>query len=510
MLVTERAVLGRFGAITEENLDPLPPPDDADSNGNTFSRANLVGLFLTLSFCLLTQPPGSLLYPRPRTVLDSITSFFWRLNPLAIAIETLLVLVAFVDAFGRWLWNGIAGRSGESQGLLTRLHITARALHLLRGHWIAKLEEIEPSGWGVSNAQDQRSSPTIGGSPFPPIVLSGDGRQPPYSGESSPASSLDIADRTRVSAAPELSLSPPMTASDLERAMPPGFSRRDRSTSPKRKAVLSRSEFIANIVSTTAMTIVIAKLVSIQVPLHFHVISWLMAASWIAVQVVLLLSYDGNHTDATRNAEERTIDRAFQLRALICHETSWITLFILLIPLLEHLFYLLHFSRSRTPGPPKYLIVQVIMMIYLVMRIAYQLIKTAYIWYCLGRGSLSYQDVYDDITKGLGWQLFGSYLLIIFFITTISADRYVTNPGFWWWCALSFSVFYMVAWCVMFSPLWLNDNRQARSEGLGTHMVWVMVQIGIVAAGCSFAEALDRYDARKTYKPDWLDWLGKF
>ncbi|KAL8285868.1 hypothetical protein RB600_010032 [Gaeumannomyces tritici] len=58
------------------------------SHGGTVSRAEVFGIFLTLSLCLLSQPTGSLVY-RSRSILP------WRLNPLASLAEAVLVLSCF-------------------------------------------------------------------------------------------------------------------------------------------------------------------------------------------------------------------------------------------------------------------------------------------------------------------------------------------------------------------------------------------------------------------------------
>lgn len=66
------------------------PAADASpvSHGSTVSRAEVFGIFLTLSLCLLSQPTGSLVY-RPHSILP------WRLNPLASLAEAVLILTCF-------------------------------------------------------------------------------------------------------------------------------------------------------------------------------------------------------------------------------------------------------------------------------------------------------------------------------------------------------------------------------------------------------------------------------
>jgi len=106
----------------------LPP-----ANNNTFSLANVFGVFLTLSFCLLTQPFGSLLYAKPAGVFGRIVFFFWRLNPLACLAEAVLILYGLLDA----IWMAIRNLHGAPTtrvGFGESMHITATAILLLRGH----------------------------------------------------------------------------------------------------------------------------------------------------------------------------------------------------------------------------------------------------------------------------------------------------------------------------------------------------------------------------------------
>jgi hypothetical protein len=63
------------------------------------SRANVFGMFLTLSLCLLAQPYGSFLYSRPLSRISSFTFFLWRLDPLACAAEAVAILYVFLRSW---------------------------------------------------------------------------------------------------------------------------------------------------------------------------------------------------------------------------------------------------------------------------------------------------------------------------------------------------------------------------------------------------------------------------
>jgi hypothetical protein len=132
----------------------LPP-----ANNNTFSLANVFGVFLTLSFCLLTQPFGSLLYAKPAGVFGRIVFFFWRLNPLACLAEAVLILYGLLDA----IWTAIRNLHGAPTtrvGFGESMHIAATAILLLRGH--GRL----PEHWRAITVEDTEQSsgpgPTTG------------------------------------------------------------------------------------------------------------------------------------------------------------------------------------------------------------------------------------------------------------------------------------------------------------------------------------------------------------
>ncbi|KAM7182810.1 hypothetical protein V8F33_014003, partial [Rhypophila sp. PSN 637] len=66
------------------------------SSDNEFSVQSLIGIFLTLSLCLLTQPYGSLFYNPPSSKTSQRLFFTWRLNPLASIAETAVIILSLV------------------------------------------------------------------------------------------------------------------------------------------------------------------------------------------------------------------------------------------------------------------------------------------------------------------------------------------------------------------------------------------------------------------------------
>ncbi|KAK0641915.1 hypothetical protein B0T16DRAFT_394117 [Cercophora newfieldiana] len=136
--------------------------EDETQGGTTcdeFSRESIVGLFLTLAFCLLTQPPGNLLYRAPAARSNRkchiVGVTLLRLNPLCCFGEAILIFACLgrtvwkTQAEGRGLkFTFTSGRAGHrasisvSTGKLkARLRTSATALMLLRAS--VNFEEVE-------------------------------------------------------------------------------------------------------------------------------------------------------------------------------------------------------------------------------------------------------------------------------------------------------------------------------------------------------------------------------
>src|SRR5512140_1404871 len=112
-------------------------PASADSH---FTHANLFGIYLTLVFCVLTQPAGNLLmdfradfapYVLKRLALFPLR--FWRLNPIACGAEGWLILAILArTATGRWTSSSSTSRDAplriRLRRLLDEMHVAATAL----------------------------------------------------------------------------------------------------------------------------------------------------------------------------------------------------------------------------------------------------------------------------------------------------------------------------------------------------------------------------------------------
>jgi hypothetical protein len=93
--------------------------ETSSNGGNPISRSEILGIFVTLSVCLLTQPYGSLLHRYHAMLL-------WRLNPLACASEALIIAFFLLQ-------TGWEARR-KKRNWKDELHLTAAALLFLRAN----------------------------------------------------------------------------------------------------------------------------------------------------------------------------------------------------------------------------------------------------------------------------------------------------------------------------------------------------------------------------------------
>ncbi|PNP75167.1 hypothetical protein FNYG_11493 [Fusarium nygamai] len=136
-----------------------PAPDTLEgeagrkgSADNQFTHANLFGIYLTLVFCILTQPIGSLLMNMPSDAPKSLSARlglfllrFWRLNPIVCGAEGWLILVilgkrAVELSASKPLLRGDAPLGLRFERLLDQMHVVATSLLIIRA------QQVDESG----------------------------------------------------------------------------------------------------------------------------------------------------------------------------------------------------------------------------------------------------------------------------------------------------------------------------------------------------------------------------
>lgn len=120
---------------------PTVDPGELASLDSQFTHANLFGVYLTLVFCVLTQPLGSLLmgFPLelPRSLPARLSLFplhLWRLNPIACGAEGWLILAILVKRaieVGRLTPRNTPPRL-RWERFLDWMHVGAMALLIIR------------------------------------------------------------------------------------------------------------------------------------------------------------------------------------------------------------------------------------------------------------------------------------------------------------------------------------------------------------------------------------------
>ena len=320
------------------NASYCPEPPDTS---NEFTVQNVVGIFLTLSLCLLTQPYGSLFFNPPPTSGKSFKTsqrlfFSWRLNPLACIAETVVIVFGLGQALRLALqdphntlpsisrrfpfYHAGTARSGNWR---THWHVHAAALLLIRANGecatgeVGVLERltgdsllreldndgVDPGVLSVGEDPHQVVDPapqtegviSTSGSP----TASGDVQQEAPAGEAS------------VSAAPSMTGGEPQpgilrrTTPQLEAGIPeespqsdsdPEIPDNDRLADLRRilgSNVLAHKEKWVNLVTSFSVLVVVIKLAATILPWTVRVPAAFFLASWSSVQLLLYLVHLG-------------------------------------------------------------------------------------------------------------------------------------------------------------------------------------------------------------------------
>ncbi|KAI0187789.1 hypothetical protein F4808DRAFT_466319 [Astrocystis sublimbata] len=309
--------------LSNNTISPASPMGQSQ---NTFSRANVFGLFLTLILCLLVQPYGSLLYQKPTSIVGRSIFFFWRLNPVGCVLEAALLAVAVID------------------GII----VAVRAPHdPAEGHHY-KAIVIEDARLSIAEAtsRDRANEATAPLSSTRVDTGTGHGNGLPYNDDTSPVSSLDITDRQSVRTA----VSTPTTRgpSQIEAGQgdhPP--SETISLTSPRFRIgrnFVPHAEHVIDLVGTIAVIIVIIKLAAVTIPSHIRVPAWFMVAGWIAIQALVFMSPRREHSHVN---PEHVIRRAVKLERRLFQPFTWIFFTLLLLPLFG---YLTHVWLFQAPA----------------------------------------------------------------------------------------------------------------------------------------------------------------
>ena len=497
---------------------PAPP----DSFATEFSQANVFVLFLTLGSCLLVQPCGSLIYTKPRSIVGRTIFFFWRLNPLATAVEAILVVIALVDGV-RTAFERQTGRLQSGLGFWRELHATLLAIQLLRVQGrstqqstIFPGETVQQAGIHDSLHSPRTPTETISFENTLQATLGlreGTEAGSHSANNTSPVGSLSMAGLP--APGPALLLHIP-NRTDIEAYGSDSVSR----TSARGNSRMSTSslmgqympfqaQLLVDIYTTLSVLAIFVRLASVAIPLHISIPAWLMVAGWVAVQVLHLVCHWRNSDFFEPNY---IIHRSRALSRVIYGRAVWSDLSFLLLPVFGYLTYVMLFKTGPLP----------------------LMIKSAYSSFCIP--SLSFAFILPNLfvkRLSLSWFRYASrvwtqvgrfesaiHLLLALLLSSvfswalgygqgsISAGCLILDRAMAFRAYAILSVPYLftlvMVWAWFFIP---TVPLGEHTDGFGWLRTLCLLY-GLVTTVVFFAGALVLYDGSGTYKPEWSEWLG--
>lgn len=535
--------------LTESGSTP------SDDGNNAFSRANAFGLFLTLSFCLLVQPVGSLLYTWPPSSFGRAIFFFWRLSPLASAMEALLLVIGLLDSIRDAFMEQHMSLEGP-MGFWKHLQLNIMAVRSLREqeqlpdhhgaidneerfHWTESIQPSGPVEWPhpvdratQNNGTEVTVNPASGDRDNGSITLlllnfsrsSLSSIHGPDYNISTPNISIDITDRQSI--IPATYQRSALEAEEGIGDRPSDFtvtrclsaSRSDETATIRN--TLPRTERLIDISSTVSVIVVIVKLAALTIPSNIRIPAWCMVASWATVQTLVLMSpshHKLNHIDTSY-----LISRRVKLEETLNDPISWAVLPLLFIPLFECLTYAA-FSTSEVFRINMKLSAKTF-----TFRLAHLLVLVEPLcWAVLlrivtpnyttnprkrNKSVRKIQSATIPLTK-----LYSSVELVVLrlILRSIGTGYIVFSPvvaslyaegSSWQFIIASFFIISpcMFCTCVFYSgDLFSWDTKHMES------MKYFFLLSNFSATVLFFVGTMTMYDANETYKPSWIEWLGK-
>ncbi|KAK3318969.1 hypothetical protein B0H66DRAFT_558500 [Apodospora peruviana] len=332
-----------------------------------FTRANVVGVFITLVLCQLTQPSGSLYF-------RGHGGFMWRLNPIVSFVEACIIFFHL----GLAVW-GVGVRRGRKV-VLEELQRTASGLLLLRGVDVVRddgnerletllrgtfldqedssapsgddgsaaqgdVDSVPVSGIGATETQPSSTENANPGTPADEILgdnvsvsrqstgiveASSTATEGPTSGITDPAIRIDPAAsfsiRRRTTASLEANSPSPPEPQDLTDFELPQMRRRRLLREAFGSNALAHREGRITAVTFFSVFVIFVKMFTVTGAAWFKTAVWFSLSGWIAVQTLLLLFHSRNMTEQDMAASIRlakVLDQQLEARS-----NTWFSVFI--------------------------------------------------------------------------------------------------------------------------------------------------------------------------------------
>lgn len=478
----------------------------ASGNENAFTRANIFGLFLTLAFVLLVQPFGSLVYAKPKSPVGRTIFFFWRLNPLACALEVLSLIIALIHG----IFTAVKSKRhapGNQLRFHENLQVTAVAVTLLRRH--GRL----PDHW-VAFANSQRTSAPSqqgGGESTFPISYTDDSSPVSNSNVrrdhlSNPSSPLPRTERPAHVEAGE--------GDDAEGDVMRDIDSRFSDTACGRN-FLSHAEHVIDVVSTLAVVLVVVKLAAVTVPIHVCIPAWFMIASWAAAQVLLFARPRGEITST-----DHVIRHVIELERVLNHPVTWATFGLLFSPLFGY-FTSVMFFKTHTIQVTWRLGLHCLIVSYGCVAnpwFFYDMILNSFVPSCISRrgnrpceqGLSCLSELRSKPKAIISSAILPTVFFLVGFVVgglwglCILQCVYETDPS-WQWTILPFTIYPSLMGLWFFLPAIPFMREGKWTEWVKGTSLFFNLAITI----CFFTGAMIMYDDTDSYKPEWVEWLGR-
>jgi hypothetical protein len=303
-----------------------------------FTQANLVGLFLTLSLCLLTQPWGSLLYrPLSRSwpLITQFCFFLWRLNPIACVAEAVVIAICLVDTIHSvWRRDRFSLSSHAHE-----LHITAATLLIFRTseHDGLDLQRVLSRPLDITGNGSARTLSRLD------LLLSEAGLPGFGSGGASSAGNGRPTDGATSS--PTTTEAQAGSSSEAQQQAEPAV----ELSSSLGPAVMARKERWVDLMASVSILIVMVKLAASSLPWSISVVAaWFMVTGWVAVQALLYLVHLRELDDSAARAITL---REGRVRQLMGHSVTACLVHLAVLPPLVYLGYVAGFAMSLCAPP---------------------------------------------------------------------------------------------------------------------------------------------------------------
>jgi hypothetical protein len=491
---------------------PAGSPPAAIDASNQFTRANVIGMFLTLQLCQLTQPYGSLLF-------RGISGFFWRCNPISSFVEACIIF---------WHLGAIVFRHWRESrpSVLKKLQEVAAGLLLLRGamgknddgilmqklmtgSFLDKAETVGPTSEENSGVVSTGQEPTdVSQSDAHPTTVS---RQPTLEANRPP---------TRNNTLPAYDL-----ASEKSKILREAFG----------SNALAHKELRIDIFTAFAELTVFLKLITVRGDGWYTGAGVFLVTGWVAVQLLLVLLHRREMNEIEMVA---TVRAARTLNGeLKEHGPRWYSLFIVLhLPFFAYPAYLATFKpwfSENATGFASWLRDY--------GERVYPLFATGIIWLAFGSLIIGIQHILTARETPAPWKFifpFAIPWLVVWFLASwssyivqYSGDSsrspdsalffkphsplyYIVDRSFEKFFLLLFNGFLMLGLLSVELAIYFNtffpaydpseaslpENKPTRkiSSSWG-NALFVLVIFGLY---------LHWYDPSKTWKPNWTDFLG--